>query len=146
MPASSSAPRRDCEHRGSPHQHGTRAAYVADRCRCTKCRRANTLAARRRTQAIAYERWHPYVSAEETVTHLRRLLSDGLSVAEIAQAADVSVATVRRLLVPGGHSVDPLRLRPATARKLLSVPGPAPSNPGAEVCCKQKPQRGRGPS
>ena len=37
-------PQQDCRHPCAHHVHGTRAAYVKDRCRCTPCRAANTAA------------------------------------------------------------------------------------------------------
>lgn len=48
--------RRDCEHPGTPHLHGTRRAYVSDRCGCTRCRAANRATDQRRTAAIAHGR------------------------------------------------------------------------------------------
>ena len=46
LPKLTRAPRalrvtRDCEHPGHPHRHGTRVAYVIDRCRCEPCTAAN---------------------------------------------------------------------------------------------------------
>ena len=47
-------PIRDCQHRGQPHLHGTRTAYVKDQCRCTECRAANSAASK-----AAYRRTRP---------------------------------------------------------------------------------------
>lgn len=43
IPKAATAPRvaRECEHPGHPHRHGTRVAYVLDRCRCEPCTAAN---------------------------------------------------------------------------------------------------------
>jgi hypothetical protein len=57
---------RDCRHIGFPHVHGTRAAYVSDRCGCTLCRAANRAAEQHRTTAKRLSRWEPYVDAEPT--------------------------------------------------------------------------------
>ena len=36
----SDRPTRDCQCKRANHQHGTRTAYVVDRCRCDPCREA----------------------------------------------------------------------------------------------------------
>jgi hypothetical protein len=45
-------PKRNCAHHGQPHRHGTRVAYVKDRCRCPACTAANTAASRVATATI----------------------------------------------------------------------------------------------
>ena len=47
----SDRPTRDCQCPRANHQHGTRTAYVVDRCRCDPCREAARIyeAQRRRT-------------------------------------------------------------------------------------------------
>src|SRR6478752_7987021 len=90
--------RRDCGHRGSPHAHGTRTAYVSDRCGCTRCRAANRAAETHRTAAIASGRWNPYADAQPVREHLERLRQEGLGIERIARLANVSRGTVRRLL------------------------------------------------
>ncbi len=115
--------RRDCGHPGSPHAHGTRAAYVSDRCGCTRCRAANRAAEEHRTAAIAVGRWDPYTDAQPVREHLERLRQQGLGIERIAQLSNVSTGTVRRLL---SYSPDPEapphRTRAVTARRLLALP------------------------
>ena len=41
---------RKCSHPQARHRHGTRTAYVKDRCRCTDCTAANTAASRTATR------------------------------------------------------------------------------------------------
>ena len=115
--------RRDCDHPGSPHAHGTRAAYVSDRCGCTRCRAANRAAEEHRPAAIAVGRWDPYADAQPVREHLGHLRQQGLGIERIAQLSNVSKGTVRRLL---SYSLDPEapphRTRAVTARRLLALP------------------------
>jgi DNA-binding NarL/FixJ family response regulator len=55
--------RRDCTHPRARHVHGTRVAYVKDRCRCTDCTAANTAAGRAVHRAQILGRWRPFVDA-----------------------------------------------------------------------------------
>ena len=115
--------RRDCDHPGSPHAHGTRAAYVSDRCGCTRCRAANRAAEEHRTAAIAVGRWDPYADAQPVREHLGHLRQQGLGIERIAQLSNVPKGTVRRLF---SYSLDPEapphRTRAVTARRLLALP------------------------
>jgi len=80
---------RDCRHIGFPHVHGTRAAYVSDRCGCTLCRAANRAAEQHRTTAKRLSRWEPYVDAEPTRVHLLLLRKHGLGIDRIAQLSGI---------------------------------------------------------
>jgi hypothetical protein len=114
--------RRDCGHPGSPHAHGTRAAYVSDRCGCTRCRAANRAADEHRTAAIAVGRWDPYAAAQPVREHLEHLRQQGLGIERIAQLSNVSKGTVRRLLsYPLDPEAPPHRTRAVTARRLLAL-------------------------
>ena len=68
-------PVRCCLHVQVRHEHGTRAAYVLDRCRCAPCTAANTVQARRRNIAIAYGTWPGLVDqwAEIVQEYLHRI-------------------------------------------------------------------------
>src|ERR1700712_587149 len=96
--------RRDCGHPGSPHAHGTRTAYVSDRCGCTRCRAANRAAEEHRTAAIAVGRWNPYADAQPVRERLERLRQEGLRIERIARLSNVSRETVRRIL---SHTSEP---------------------------------------
>jgi hypothetical protein len=114
--------RRDCGHPGSPHAHGTRAAYVSDRCGCTRCRAANRAAEKHRTAAIAVGRWEPYADAQPVREHLERLRQQGLGIERIAHLSKVSKGTVRRLLSYSPEpEARPRRTRAATAKRLLAL-------------------------
>src|SRR6478736_9948301 len=114
--------RRDCRHPGSPHAHGTRRAYVSDRCGCTRCRAANRTAEEHRTAAIAVGQWNPYADAEPVREHLEHLRREGLGIERIARLSSVSRETVRRLLsYRPGHEARPHRLRISTANRLLGL-------------------------
>lgn len=112
--------RRDCTHRGAPHRHGTRAAYVSDRCGCTRCRVANRDAETRRVTAIAAGNWAPYTDSTSVRRHLAALRQHGIGVGRIAQLSGVPVGTVRRL-APDSQA-GPHRIRTGTAQRLLAVP------------------------
>ena len=122
------AVRRDCGHPGIPHAHGTRTAYVSDRCGCTRCRAANRAAEEHRTAAIAVGRWSPYADAQPVREHLERLRQEGLGIERIAGLSNVSRGTVRRLL---SYSSEPGSAAPPHSRRDgATSAGPSPLNPG----------------
>lgn len=113
---------RECTHPRARHRHGTRAAYVKDRCRCTDCTAANTAASRTATRERIYGRWHPYVDAAPVRAHLAALRAAGIGVERIAQLAGLSVGHVRQL-AGTGHDGGPTtqRVRPSTATRILRI-------------------------
>lgn len=116
-------PVRDCQHTQAHHKHGTRLAYVLDRCRCPACSRANTLDARRRRTAIAYGRWTGLVDAAPARAHLQALRAAGLSLQRIARLSGVGQGTVNALVYgqPARHLPPPSQVRAGTERRLLAV-------------------------
>jgi hypothetical protein len=114
--------------------HGTRAAYVADRCRCTACGRANRLAARARRRAIAYGRWQPYTDAGPVREHVQALRTGGFEVERIIAVSGVGSGTVRHLLYGNRRTGAPLKqITTATARRLLAV-GPGAGIAAGSLC------------
>ena len=115
---------RDCPHSGKPHRHGTRAAYVADRCRCEPCRAANSADEHQRRRAIAYGRWRPYVDAGPARAHLQQLRACGIGLNQIARLAGVAPSTLTRLAARtsgnGASTTGLIRAEPA--RRILAVP------------------------
>ncbi|CCH89116.1 protein of unknown function [Modestobacter italicus] len=111
---------RSCTHAGR-HEHGTRAAYVKDRCRCPACTAANTAASRHVSRQRAYGRWQPFIEVGPVREHLTALRRAGLGVERIALLADVSVSHVRDLARPRIDGSPAQRIRPATAARLLSI-------------------------
>lgn len=107
----------------STRQHGTRATYVVDKCRCKPCTQANTNAENNRYRQQAYGRWQPYVDAAPARAHVRTLMDYGLGWKRIAQMAGVGRGTVEKLLYGSQHrGMGPSKgIRPETAAKLLAV-------------------------
>jgi predicted transcriptional regulator len=115
-------PIRDCQHRGRPHLHGTRTAYVKDQCRCAECRAANSAASKTAHRERVLGRWAPFVDASPVRAHIVTLREAGIGVERIARLAGISSSHVREL-VPhtrtGRHPIQ--RVRPATAQRLLAI-------------------------
>ena len=105
------------------HPHGTRAAYVADRCRCPDCTSANTRWNRRRTRAIVMSRWAPYVDAAPVRAHLLLLRQTGMGIDKIVRQSGISRSTVQRLFAakPASDHRRPPRIRPDVATRLMAV-------------------------
>lgn len=121
--------RRDCEHPQARHEHGTRLAYILDRCRCRACRDAQALYELDRHRQHAYGRWNGLVDAEPAREHLRQLSAQGMGWKRAARAADVATGTVYAILwgklpnSPGHpeHRPPRRRIRPDIAERLLAV-------------------------
>ncbi len=115
-----SGPRRDCQHPGHPHEHGTTLAYIKDECRCPACRAANAAATRVRNRDLTYGRWNPLADADLVRAHLERLRTAGLGVPRIAYLADVSERWLRRIM-NGQNGQLQAHVRADTARRILAV-------------------------
>lgn len=127
---------RDCAHQQSHHEHGTRKAYVLDRCRCESCTAANRFEAQRRRKAIAYGRWQGLVPAGAAREHVQQLRSVGTSLQRIATLSGVGYGTVARLAYGNASSRQPPteRLRHDTEQRLLNLrAGAGTVPPGARV-------------
>ncbi|NEK84754.1 helix-turn-helix domain containing protein [Blastococcus saxobsidens] len=114
--------RRDCTHPRVRHVHGTRVAYVKDRCRCIDCTAANTATGRAVHRAQAFGRWRPFVDAAPVRKHVRALRAAGIGVEQIAVLADLSTSHVRELADPGRDGNPRVRrVRPETAQRILRI-------------------------
>lgn len=126
---------RDCPHT-PPHRHGTRAAYVKDRCRCGPCTAANRRAEAERARARAYGCWQPYVDATAARRHVQELRTAGIGLRRIAAVSGVSYGSLAALLY-GDRRTDRApsrRIRPNTEAALLAVsPGPDSVAPGTRL-------------
>jgi AraC-like DNA-binding protein len=113
---------RDCTHPHARHVHGTRVAYVKDRCRCADCTAANTATGRAVHRAQTFGRWRPFVDAAPVRDHIRALRVAGIGVEQIAMLAGISTSHVRELAGPG-HKDNPgiRRVRPETAQRVLRI-------------------------
>jgi AraC-like DNA-binding protein len=113
---------RECTHPQARHRHGTRAAYVKDRCRCPDCTAANTAASRTATRERIYRRWHPYVDADPVRERITALRAAGIGVERIAKLAGLSVSHIRQLAQHDrGDSPTTQRVRPSTAKRVLGI-------------------------
>lgn len=102
--AAASGEVRDCHCPRARHQHGTRNAYVIDRCRCRACRDANITYAATLTRQHLYGRRHEHrVPARETREHVQLLGEHGVSYKQVAILAGVSPTTLGTLLYGCGH-------------------------------------------
>lgn len=117
------APKRDCHHPRARHLHGTRAAYVRDRCRCPSCTAANTAASNQLYRACAYGRWKPYVDAAPSRAHITALRAAGIGVDQIAKLAGLSPSHLRGLIGYSSNGKPPFqKVRRDTAERILAVP------------------------
>lgn len=123
LPPKTARPVRDCQHTQVQHEHGTRAAYVLDRCGCSPCTQANTAGERRRTTGILYGAPGGLIDAEPARRHVKELREAGLSLVRIAALSGVGQGTVNALVygVPVRQQPPPAHVRSDTARRLLAV-------------------------
>jgi len=128
-------PRRDCRHPGAPHTHGERAAYVRDRCRCPRCRAANTAASNTHHRQCTFGRWSPFLDATPVREHIQMLRAAGIGLNQIAKLAGLSPGHVRGFVHPDRAGKAPFaRVRPETAQRLLRVsPSVASRAPASHV-------------
>jgi hypothetical protein len=118
-------------------EHGERAKYVVEKCRCGLCRASTREYERQRTRDKAMERWgmkEPrLVDSTPAREHLARLAEYGIGWKHAADLAGVSRTVVGRLR--GYNSGRPAnRVRPETLRRILAVEAsPRTANPGALV-------------
>jgi DNA-binding CsgD family transcriptional regulator len=117
------APKRDCRHPRAKHEHGTRAAYVRDHCRCPACTEANTAVSNQMHRQRAFGRWEPYVDVGPTRAHIQKLRDAGIGLDQIAKLAGLSSSHVRGLIYPPSTGKAPYeKVRHATAQRILAVP------------------------
>ena len=115
-----------CLHPNARHQHGTRTAYIADKCRCPECRTANTTYEQNRVRAHLYGRWTTtVVNSEPARRHVNTLRAAGLGRRRIAELAGVSTGALGRLLYGRAGAPPSPRISTTTAQRLLAVPAPA---------------------
>ncbi len=116
-------PVRDCQHTRVHHEHGTRLAYVLDRCGCAACSEANRAEARRRTTAIAYGTWTGLVDAAPVRAHVQRLRAAGVSLQRLSVLSGVGYGTLSALVYgdPSRRQPPTGRVRGQTERRLLAV-------------------------
>lgn len=141
---------KPCLHKVANHQHGTRAAYVLDRCRCLPCAEANTRAQNERERQKAYGRYNKYVPGGPVREHIQALQNAGMGLKTIAKRTGVSTGTLSKIKYgvyapgPGGRNGNGVLLREPsrrvlreTAEKLYALDpdwsGPLPLADGARL-------------
>lgn len=116
--------KRDCQCKQANHQHGTRTAYVIDKCRCRACTAASTAQMRERNRLVAYGRWDTgRVDATPVREHVRMLMANGIGLKRIVKLTGISSATLGKLLygVPSKGIAPRERVNEDTAAKLLAL-------------------------
>lgn len=106
--------RRECTH-GGRHHHGTRNAYLADRCRCDACAAASSAYSHQRKVAIGAGR-RGMIPTRAIHTHIERLTAAGMSVTEIERAAGLGSGSLSASIRRGATHV-----RRATANRILAL-------------------------
>lgn len=91
--------KRDCQCKRAKHVHGTRTAYVVDKCRCRPCTDASAAEERRRSRQKLYGRYDVgRVDAAPVRAHLIALMEYGIGLKRIAAIAGVSNATLGKVI------------------------------------------------
>lgn len=132
---------KPCVHKVANHQHGTRACYVLDKCRCTPCSRANSDAEAWRERQKAYGRYNKYVPAGPVREQVRTLTDAGMGLKQVAKVSGVPHGTLWKLMYgkrqPDGSQTPSRRVQRETAEKLFALDadwnGPLPLADGARL-------------
>lgn len=118
---------KPCLHKQANHQHGTRACYVLDKCRCTPCGRANREDEVKRVRLHAYGRWDNLVDAQPVRDHIAALRDAGMGWKRVAFLAGVSNGAMTKLIYGMNGKAPSRRVRRETADAILGIqPAPAP--------------------
>lgn len=89
----------DCQCKRAKHVHGTRTAYVVDKCRCTECTEASRKVQAERSRLQAYGRYDSgRVDAQPVREHIIKLMAYGIGLKRIAALAGVLNATLGKIL------------------------------------------------
>lgn len=117
-------------------QHGTRAKYVVEKCRCEPCTNANRTYQRQRdrqARRVRYGIEEPrpaYIDATEAHKHLLWLCSVGVGKRQVAELTGIAVTTIWNIRT--GRIT---KCRQSTADKILAV-GKSKAADGARVDAK----------
>ncbi|MDQ3383539.1 MAG: zonular occludens toxin domain-containing protein [Actinomycetota bacterium] len=124
-------PVRDCQHVRARHEHGTRLAYVLDRCRCPQCSQANRIEAQRRSTAIAYGTWTGLVDAAPVRAHVQQLRAAGVSLQRLSVLSGVGYGALSALVYgdPSRGQPPSRQVRSDTRGRLLAVRADTPALP-----------------
>lgn len=112
----------ECHHPRADHQHGTRATYVFDKCRCLPCSAAAVEFERRRVKARAYGRpTTDLVDAAPVREYLLELLAAGMGRRRITALSGVNRNDINAIVRGGRGRPARQRIQPRTAAALLAV-------------------------
>jgi hypothetical protein len=118
MPNPGPEVKRDCQCPQANHQHGTRQAYLVDRCRCFECRAASASRRKGQRRRKAYGRQQPKaISGVGTRRRIQALVRQGWSLRAISTAAGWYPDRVYPLLT----ARDGANVQPDTARRVAAV-------------------------
>lgn len=116
--------KRDCRCPVAKHVHGTRTAYVVDKCRCRPCTDAASADERARQRQQAFGRYDSgRVDAEPVRAHMQYLMDNGISVKRIAALTGLALSTVGAIRWgrhERGHAPYP-RVKKTTADRILDL-------------------------
>jgi hypothetical protein len=127
---------KPCLHKIANHQHGQRATYVLDACRCLPCSKANSEAETWRERQKLYDRYNKYVPAEFVRDHLRELMAYGIGLKQVTRLTGINGGQMNKIMYGSASRVDKgpsVRVTRATAERIYAVE-PIPTNlaPGAQ--------------
>ena len=132
---------RPCRHPRVHHTHGTRTAYVADRCRCRDCTDANANA-RAERDAYRSRQAQPAaarIEAGPVREHLLGLRATGIGIRQIADLAATTPSYVRRLTAAPTRGQAEPRIGVDLSQRLLRITA-------TEANRAEKSQRPAGPT
>jgi transcriptional regulator with XRE-family HTH domain len=116
--------KRDCQCPIANHEHGTRTAYVVDKCRCRPCTDASARAENERSKQKAFGRYDTgRVDATEVRAHILALMEAGVSMKRLAALTGMSHSTVSAVVygrTERGHTAY-RRVHKTTAAKILAI-------------------------
>ncbi|WGM21841.1 hypothetical protein QEH68_06620 [Paenarthrobacter sp. OM7] len=116
--------KRDCQCKIANHVHGTRLAYVVDKCRCRPCTDAATQAESNRNKQIAFGRYDTgRVDATEVRAHILALMEAGVSMKRLGKIAGMAHSTISAVVygrTERGHTAY-RRVHKDTAAKILAI-------------------------
>lgn len=130
--------KRDCQHKHARHQHGTRNAYVLDRCRCHPCKVAHRAYEQDRRRKHAYGLPGDLVDAQPAREHIQQLMWGGMGLKRIVALSGLGNGSVSTILYgkggrdPREHRRPRKRITRVNSDAILAVK--LDRAPGALVC------------
>lgn len=111
---------KPCLHKQADHQHGHRATYVLDRCRCLPCCHAASVYELERTKRNAYGRSN-LVDAQPVREHMAGLMAAGIGLKRVVEVSGVAQGVLWKLIYGKNGGTPSRRVTRATAHRLLTL-------------------------